>query len=171
MVIAVALLAGFLIWLLLVRGDDDSGTTEAEPLARTAVSRAELAALAEEVGHPIYWAGPEKGDRLEVARNTEGETFLRYLTGGAAPGDRSERFLTIGTYPFPGAEARLEELAQDEGSLTNSTPDGGFVLTNESNPTSVYIAYPGIDLQIEVYDPDPERAFKVATSGDVVPVQ
>ena len=165
------MLGAFLLWLLLSGSDESEPDTVSGPvLERTATTQAELADLSQEIGHPIYWIGP-KAAQLEVARDAEGEVFLRYLEGDAEPGDSREEFLTIGTYPFPDATARLEELAQEPGALANATPDGGFVLTNEDNPTSVYLAYPDEDLQIEIFDPDPGRAFKLASSGKVVPVQ
>ena len=168
-VAAVALLVAFLVWLLVIKDDDDNGSSNATS-APAAASEAELASLADELGHPIYWAGPQNGSQLELEQS-DGDVFLRYLTGDANVGTPQQDYLTVGTYPFPNALAVLKDLAKDEGSLTNETPDGGFVLTNQGNPTSVYIAFPDEDLQIEVYDPDPERAFEIATSGDITPVE
>lgn len=170
-VIAVALLAGFLVWLLVIRDDDEAPDGAERAQAPVATSEAGLSKLAGEVGHPIYWAGPIEGSQLEVKSNRQGEIFLRYLTGDAEIGDSREDYLTVGTYPFPDAMGTLENLAQEEGAITNSTPDGGFILTNKDNPTSVYIAYPDDDLQIEVYDPDPVRAFELASSGEIVAIE
>ena len=78
--------------------------------------------------------------------------------------------MTIGTYPVPDAHAALQALAEKPGAHTAKTPDGGLVVVTEQNPTSVYIAYPDTDYQVEVYDPDPRKALEVATSGAVVPV-
>jgi hypothetical protein len=162
----VAFVAGLLVWLLLIR--DGGGTAPAAGAGPTIASEDDLVALAEELGHPIYWVGPQDDAELEVTRTLRGEVYVRYLTGGAEAGAQDPGFLTIGTYPFANASAALEERSEQEGALNNETPDGGLVVTNEENATSVYIAYPDEDLQIEVYDPDPERAFSVATSGDVV---
>ena len=35
------------------------------------------------------------------------------------------------------------------------------------NSHNAYIAYPGTDLQIEVYDPKAGRAFELATAGAI----
>ena len=40
-----------------------------------------------------------------------------------------------------------------------------MALVDESYPNSVHVAYPGVDYQVEVYDPSPARAREVATSG------
>ena len=36
--------------------------------------------------------------------------------------------------------------------------------------TSVYLAYPGQDTQIELFDPEPGRALQQARAGAVVPL-
>ena len=167
-VVAVALLAAFLIWLLLIRDGSGSAPAAVGPVA---VSEDDLAALADEVGHPVYWAGPQDGAELEATRTEGGQVYVRYLTDGAPIGDESGEFLTIGTYPFPGVQATLEELADGGGALVNETPDGNLVVTNRDRANSVYIADPGQELQVEVYDPDPERAFTLVTSGGIVAVE
>jgi hypothetical protein len=43
-------------------------------------------------------------------------------------------------------------------------------MIDRAHPTSVYVAYPDRDLQIEVYDPDPAHALSVAKSGVVRPI-
>jgi hypothetical protein len=100
----------------------------------------------------------------------EGRTFVRYLTEGAEPGDPRPDFLTVGTYAFPGAVESLQELAGEAGGVERSAPGGGVVYFNRDQPQSVYLAYPGMDIQIEVYDPDPVRAKNLVTSGQIVPI-
>lgn len=168
-IVAVAALVAFLVWVLAVDDDETTPNTPAVT-APVATSHADLASLSDELGHPIYWAGERGGAQVEIHRSERGDVFLRYLTGDAEIGDSRENYLTVGTYPFPGAYEVLMQQAEDAGSLTNETPDGGFVFTNQGNPTSVYIAYPDQDLQIEVFDPDPARALELATSGEIVPV-
>jgi hypothetical protein len=166
--LALGALAGFLVWLLVLRDDAEAPPAGGGPIATT---QEELAALADELGHPIYWAGEQEGATLELDHKENGDVFLRYLTAGAQPGDQRQTYLTVGTYPFPRAYERLQELGQGKGALPSETPDGAYVVTNEDNPTSVYVAYPEQNLQIEVYDPDPERAFELATTGALIPVE
>jgi hypothetical protein len=168
-VVAIAALVGLLVWVA-VGGDDDDSTPAAQGTPPVATTEAGLLTLSGEEGHPVYWAGEMEGTRLEVHASAEGEIFLRYLTGDAEIGDSQEEYLTVGTYPVANAYDVLQRQAEEPGSLTSHTPDGGFVLTNTTNPTSVYIAYQAQDLELEVYHPDPKRAFKLATSGEIVPV-
>ena len=44
-------------------------------------------------------------------------------------------------------------------------------LTKRSDlPNSVYLAYPGENVQVEVYDPRPQRARRLAREGRVRPI-
>ena len=109
--------------------------------------------------------GPVDGAELEATRTENGQVYVRYLTDGAEIGDETGAFLTVGTYPFPGVQATLEEQADQGGALVNETPDGNLVVTNRNEATSVYIADPDQELQVEVYDPDPARAFDARDLG------
>ena len=172
-VLAVAILAGALVYFLLIRGGDEDGGAEAMKLPKgaepVAVSEDELASLSESVGHDVYWAGPQEDATLEVTRTEPGNVFIRYLPEGAEAGDPKPDFLTVGTYPVEDAVGALERASQAEGAVTEETEDGALVVTNESDPTSVHLAYPESDLQIEVYAPDPDLALEVATSGAIQP--
>jgi hypothetical protein len=64
----------------------------------------------------------------------------------------------------------LKGLAKQSGEKTLSVPGGGIAVYGASTPTNVYVAYPGSNLQIEVYDPSAERAQQLVTSGQVVAV-
>jgi hypothetical protein len=149
-------------------GDDDSGsdaTTSAE-----IVSVDELREIAAEEDEPVYWAGDQAGAELELSRPTQGRTYVRYLTDGAEAGDPNPEFLTVGTYAFPDAAETLEEQGREPGGVLASAPGGGVVYFSRTQPENVYLAYPGEDVQIEVYDPDAKRAIELASSGQIVPI-
>ena len=135
------------------------------------VSVDELQDLAASLDHPVYWVGEQEGKQYELTETPEGNIFIRYLDPDVEIGSRDEAALTIGTYPVPDAYAAVQKTAKEKGALTGKTPDGGIVVSNQASANSVYIAYPGTDVQIEVYDPNPQVAFETATSGDVEPIE
>jgi hypothetical protein len=168
-VVGLALLAAFLVWLLIVRDDETLRSSGAnDPVA---VGEADLAALAQSVGHPVYWAGERENTTLELTETNSGNVFIRYLPSGTEVGAEQPAFLTVGTYPYKDAILALEEVGQREGAVVREIEGGGLAVTSGKSPTSVYIAYPDDDLQIEVYDPDAEAALDLATSGEVRPVE
>jgi hypothetical protein len=164
-VLAVAVVIGFLAWVAL--GDDDSETRGPDSKAATVT---DLQNLASEVAHPIYWAGPRGATTYEVTRNTRGDVFIRYLPDGVPVGDHRPNYVTVGTYPFRRAFATLEESARRRGTKSGSLPNRGIYVVSEERPNSVYLAYRGQDLQIEVFAPSSRRARQLVTSGQVQPV-
>ena len=169
-VIAVALLAGFLVWLLVVRDDDSNSspgtTTTSAPTEPVIITRAGLRTLASAVGRPIYWAGPRSGVNYELTKTADNRVFIRYLPKGVANGS-SDPYLTVGTYPLQDAFAVTKRQAQQEGSVKVTIGGGGVAFYSDESPTNVYFAYPRSDYQIEVYDPSPTRARRLVSSGKV----
>lgn len=131
-----------------------------------AVTVAGLERLEGTIGHPIYWAGPKKGYRYELTRRSDGTILVRYLPRGVVPGGPGD-FMIIATYPYPNALAALQRVANGKGI---EVPGGGLALVHEGYAKSVHLAYPGVDYQVEVYDPSPRIARRVAVSGQVRPV-
>jgi hypothetical protein len=136
-----------------------------------AASPRELKALAVSLGHPIYWAGAQVGFTYELTRTRDGSVYIRYLPVGVSVGERKPDFLTIGTYPQKRALEILRRTAARNRVPTMSVVGGGVALVDSKHPTSVYLAFPNINLQIEVYDPKPGRAEHLVASGQIVPVR
>ena len=150
------------------------GTVGAPPrtgAASTAASVQQLKALAVSVGHPIYWAGAEPQDTYELTRTRDGRIYIRYLPPGVQVGSRRPDYLTVGTYPQKNAFATLKATARKNQVQTTRVDNGGLAFVDNKRPTSVYIAYPSSDLQIEVYDPSASRARQLVTSGQIAPVR
>ena len=117
---------------------------------------------------PIYWAGPRKGSRYEFTRTATGDAYVRYLRHGVQPGERPGKFLIVATYPLRGAYRHLKEYANGKAV---AGPNGSIYFANPDYPTSVYVAFPKLNFEIEVYDPSPKVARSVAASGAVRPVR
>jgi hypothetical protein len=172
-IVAVVLAVVLVGWLLLRGGDDSSDSSESAGGGggAEAATVESLRERATERGTPIYWAGPQEGTTLEYTEPNGGETaYVRYLSGDAEPGDPSPDFLTVGTYTFADPVSALKKQGKQPGGVLASAPGGATVYFNRESPQSVYLAFPGIEVQIEVYDPDPERALKLVTAGQIVPV-
>lgn len=155
--------------LLAVTGGSGGGS---EPVAMPPhfADAGDLTDLEGELGHPIYWAGDRPPAQLELKVEADGSVYLRYLPPGVEAGDPEQRFLTVGTYPVVDAVGALRRTATSSGTTLGRTAAGGVVLSNPESEGSVYLAYPGSDIQIEVYDPTPGRSLRLIRSGAVEPV-
>jgi hypothetical protein len=131
------------------------------------MSAAGLRTLQAKLGHPIYWAGPKPGYTYEVTQKGDGTIYVRYLSPGVRVGDPRGAFLIIVTYPYANALLALQRVENGKGIRV---PRGGLALVHQGYAKSVHLAYPRVNYQIEVYDPSPQVARRVATSGQVSPV-
>jgi hypothetical protein len=163
--VVLVVVAGSAGWFVL-RHDASSPTRRAP--AKTASVHA-LASLAAAVGHPVFWAGPKHGFRYELTHTTDGRIYIRYLPAGVPVGTTAPDYLTVGTYPVKDALATVRAIgAKTGGSLLNLT-GGAIGALDPDHPLSVYIAYPGSQYEVEVYDPSAGRARTLVTSGAIVP--
>ena len=173
--IALALAAGAIVWLVVGRDDNSSPLTASTPPAATsapgvgpvAMSPAQLRSLAQKLNHPVYWAGTKSGFTYEVTETADGKVYVRYLPKGVKVHDPRADFLIIATYPYPGALTALKRAGKKH--VVKVKP-GAFAFVDPTYPKSVHMAYPRADYQIEVFDPSPKRSRAVALSGDVRPV-
>ncbi len=173
---ALVLIAAFAVWFFAIRGDgndetEGAGNSTVSVVGPEEMAASELADFAAAQSIPVYWAGEKGGTTLEVTRTEDGSIYVRYLEGGAVAGDPSPDFLTVGSYPVADAYGLTTEISQREDAIVGQTDDGGLIVTTTERPESVYIAYPDSDVQIEVFDPNGERSIKLASSGQIVPVQ
>jgi hypothetical protein len=133
------------------------------------VSAKSLAKVATAAQRPIYWAGPQPNQTYELTKTSQGAFLLRYLEPGSALGVASPR-LTIGTYPVPNALAAVRRLSLAKGASLIKLAGGGIAVLNPRFPKSVYLAYPGSNYEVEVFDPSLARARQLVISGRITSV-
>lgn len=153
-------------------GDDasDDAATAPRRAPAAAVSLGRLANVAADAGHPIYWAGSREGMTYELTQTRDGRTFVRYLPQGVAVGTPAADYLAIATYPQREALATLLATARRQGVEAVATSGGGRAFQDADRPTSAYLAVPGADVQVEIFDPEPGQALRLARSGQIVAV-
>jgi hypothetical protein len=160
--VVIAVAAGLVAWLTL-RHDGGSSSAPRNSTA-TAMTPAALARLARSLRHPIFWLGRKHGVTYEVTQTGNGTVYVRYLPVGVEVGS-PKPYLTVATYPFPGAYAALRAPARGKAAVTARVAHRGLALLDDGYPESVHVAYPGVDYQVEVYDPTPARAMQLVAAG------
>jgi hypothetical protein len=76
----------------------------------------------------------------------------------------------VGSYRITDPTAVLRSQGKQPGGVLATAPGGGTVYFNRQRPQSVYLAYPGVDVEVEVFAPDFKQALQLVTSGRIVPV-
>jgi len=174
--IAVVVVAGFLVWYFAIRDNGNSGSTQTtsgtvKSIGPEATTPTGLSGVSKRLGQPIYWAGSQPNTKLEFTRSTVGRLYVRYLPAGVKVGQRTHGYLTVATFPFNGAYHALKVVAKQPGAIVKQGANDGLVVTNKHSPIYVFVAYPGKNYEIEVYDPDPNRALSIAQSGSLRPIR
>jgi hypothetical protein len=161
-----------------VRGNDNSSNTTTTtgttptvtaigPVAATPAALRNLSAKSEQ---PIYWVGPRPGHTYELTRTASGRTYIRYLPAGVRVGNKRADYTIVGTYPTQDALKVMKDLAKKPDAKSVDAPGGGIAVYSANVPTNVYVAFPGSDVQIEVFDPSAAKALRLVTTGRVAPV-
>jgi len=172
-VVAVAVAAALVVWLVVIRDDSNGSSTESARVTAippVAASPDRLRELSVQAGRPVYWLGARDNRTYELTRTPQDRIFVRYLPKGVAAGAQEAKYTLVGTYPVDNAYGVLKELAKAGGESSFTAPKGGFAVYSTEHPTNIYLAYPGSDVQIEVYASSAEHARELITSGQVVPV-
>jgi hypothetical protein len=173
-VVAVAIAVGFVVWLAVRNNNSNSAgtaqTQTVQAIAPVAATPERLRALSVDIGRPIYWVGPVANTTYELRRTSQDQIYVRYLPQGVPVGTGRASYTIVGTYPVQDAHGVLEELASKSGESSFTAPRGGLAVYSTSRPTNVYLAFPGSNEQIEVYDPSAAHARELITSGQVTPV-
>ena len=174
-IIAVAIAVAFVVWLLVRGGDSNTpgtgSTSTGQATGPAAATTDELRALSDDLGHPIYWIGELPNRTYELTRTSDNRVFIRYLPKGVPVGIREAAYTIVGTYPVENAYKVLQTLAKKPDESSFSAPAGGLAVYSTTQPNNVYLAYPGSNLQIEVFDPSPQQARRLITSGQVAAVR
>lgn len=120
---------------------------------------------------PVFWAGMLGPYDYELTRTTRGSTYVRYLPWGVRAGAPGGKHLMVSTYPFAGAYYALKRQARHARLRAMTGPGGSLVVFPRDRPKNVYLAYPGLGYQIEIYARTHALAKAVALSGMVQPVR
>jgi hypothetical protein len=168
--VVVAAVVGVGVWLAFghSKNKKSSGTAPvATAIAPISQSARELSNRALTLGQPLYWIGAKKNYHYEFSRTTKGFLYVRYLPKGVKATEKPGKLLIIATYPMTDAYNRLKRGAK--GRVV-AGKHGSIVWVRTDNPKSVYIAWPHVGYEVEVYSPNASKAARIAESGQVMPV-
>jgi hypothetical protein len=168
--VAALAVAAVVVWMLVREGGEAESSAPTRPASVELASVDRLQALADSERTPVFWAGGRPGMRYELSQTPSGRIYIRYLPRGVEAGDPRARYLTVGTYPVEDAIAATRRSGEAKGAVVRELSGGAVAVYNESSPTSVFVAFPGIPRQVEVFDPSPEVARNLVDSGRIIPI-
>lgn len=151
--------------------DLNSETTFSEVVAgKVALDEKQLVAAVRKSGATVYWAGPVKGAKYTLSIPGDGQAYVRYLPNGAGITDTSPNYVVIATYKTENAFDATQSAGNQTNGVTFLNVDGAAVYYSKNTPTNVYVAYPGKNFQIEIFDPISKTALEIASNRGALKV-
>ncbi|MBF8252264.1 MAG: hypothetical protein HW379_606 [Actinobacteria bacterium] len=135
---------------------------------QTALSETELISAVKSTGISVFWIGASAGAKYAFNNLAEDQNFIRYLPGGQGVEDTTEKYRIIGTYADPNAYATMQKAAESNTGVSTVNPDGSIVFYAKTTPLHVYLAFKNLPYQIEIFDPTPGVALKLATTPGIL---
>lgn len=169
---ALLLVAGFLTGSIITYSFTSASTpTQVVPTStftevtagKVALTENELIAAVKKLGVDVYWAGPVQGAKYTLAVPADGQAYVRYLPNGEGLSDTKPNYVVIATYTTTDAFKATQAAGNQSNGVTFINTEGAAVYYNKDTPTNVYVAYPNLNYQIEVFDPIAATALDIAS--------
>jgi len=152
-------------------GATASPTTNAvNPISsgQVALTESQLISAVKTSGTSVYWIGSAAGAKYAFNNLAEDQNFIRYLPGGNGVSDTEEKYRIIGTYKDVTAYETMKKAAQSSTGVSSTNPDGSIVYYDKATPLHVYLAFKNLPFQVEIFDPTPGVALKLAKTPGIL---
>jgi hypothetical protein len=137
---------------------------------KVALTEPELIAAVKKLGVDVYWAGPVKDAKYTLAVPADGQAYVRYLPNGQGIEDTKPNYVVIATYTTTDAFTATQAAGNTTNGVTFVNTEGAAVYYNKDTPTNVYVAYPNLNYQIEVFHPIATTALEIASKAGALRV-
>ena len=135
---------------------------------KVALTESELSAAVKKIGVTAYWAGPVKGAKYTLSVPSDGQAYIRYLPNGEGLTDTNPNYVVIATYATTNAFEATQSAGNQTNGITFVNTDGAAVYYNKTTATNVYLAYPGKNFQIKIFDPIAKTALEIASKSGAI---
>ena len=143
-----------------------SSTTLTEVISgKVALTEAELIAAVKELGADVYWAGPVKGAKYTLAVPVDGQAYVRYLPEGQGIDDTKPNYVVIATYTTTDAFTATQAAGNTSNGVSFISASGAAIYYSKDTPTNVYVAYPNLNFQVEIFNPIAATALEIASTN------
>jgi hypothetical protein len=130
---------------------------------KVSLTEKELISAVKQLGVDVYWAGPVEGAKYTISAPAEGQVYVRYLPNGEGLTDTKANYVVIATYATSDAFTATQAAGNQTNGVTFINTQGAAVFYSKDTPTNVYVAYPNIDFQVEVFSPIAQTALDIAS--------
>jgi len=146
----------------------NSTSTDPTTSGQVALTEAELRSAVKTLGGSIYWAGPMPNALYALDHIANGQILVRYLPDGEGLTDVEQNYRVVATYQDANAFKTMQTAGKLETGVSTTNPDGSLIYYAKATPSHVYLAFKGLAFQIEIFDPTPGGALKLATTPGLI---
>lgn len=137
---------------------------------KVALSESELVDAVKKLGVTVFWAGPVKDAKYTLAVPADGQAYVRYLPNGQGIDDTAPNYVVIATYTTTNAFTATQSAGNQSNGVSFINAEGAAVYYSKDTPTNVYVAYPNLNFQIEIFDPIAATALDIASKSGALKV-
>jgi len=135
---------------------------------KVALSQNQLQSLVVEESITAYWAGPRPGYLYSINTTAKDRVFLQYIQADKNSSNVVANSRVIATYFVKDGFARTVAAATRPGNTGFRNPNGSVVFYSKNRNTDIYLAFPGKEVQIEIFDPLAGQALSLAVLQDQI---
>ena len=116
------------------------------------LSEEELLLVARNAPEPIYWSGPIAGYSYLLKLDENGSSLVEYVAPKSLDPKQTSSIRQVATYFSKGAWEKSLVASSAAGFSSFKNSDGSLVFYSIDNANDVFMAFPGKDFQIEIFD-------------------
>jgi hypothetical protein len=147
----------------------NQGTWRGDALAgKVALTQSQLENLVTDESITAYWAGPRPGYLYSIDTTTKDRVFLQYIQANKNSSNVVANSRVVATYFAKDGFARTVAAATLSGNTGFRNPNGSVVFYSKNRNTDIYLAFPGKEVQIEIFDPLAGQALSLAVLQDQI---
>ena len=138
---------------------------------QVALTESQLIATVKAAKATIYWTGPQGDTRYLLTIDQTGSGIVRYIPIKASVSAATNTTRMVATYSAKGAYAKSVSVSTKSGTSTFQNADKSLVFYKTADTNDIFMAFPGKDFQVEVFDPVAGQALSLAVlAGQVRPI-
>lgn len=143
-------------------------SVQGQTLGQVALTESQLRDIVKREDVVAYWSGPQENALYSLVINNNHQVFVRYLPNGKGLDDTSATYRVVATYPQADAFTVTKAAGNQPNAISFVNGDGAQVFYSKTLSGNVYVAYPDVPFEIEVFDPADGVALSMATASDVI---
>jgi hypothetical protein len=135
---------------------------------KVALTQPQLESLVAQESITVYWAGPRPGYLYSIDTTAKSRVYLQYIQADSNSKNVIANSRIIATYFTKDGFGRTVSAATRTGNTGFRNPNGSVVFYAKNRATDIYLAFPGKEVQVEIFDPLAGQALSLAVLQDQI---